>query len=1005
MFKRLTMFLAGLFLTVGMATAQTHISGTVVSGVDDEPVVGASIRVVGTNTGTVSDIDGHFDFTIPQGASNKIEVSYIGMVPQTLTAKQNMTIVLKSDQQDLEEVVVTGYGSAKKLGSVVGAVATVGGQKLEKVATPNFTDALAGQVAGLSVLTANGDPSTTASIRLRGVNSINSSNQPLYILDGAPITSTVFANLNPADIANITVLKDAASTAVYGSRAANGVIVITSRSGAYNEKAQLTVRAQYGISTPTDDGTTMMNSEQYIKFRDMIGQPVSDQIKNLVNTYHLNTDWRDEMIAGAAPTYDVNASLHGGGEKVNYYLSFNNHRQKGLIEKSGMRRTTINARLNARLNKYFKIGYSSNLGVNWYDRNREQSSSSGIYLANPLVFARMAMPYDVPYYYTIDDAGNLIKGEKAEKLPYSGLTMPWYTNKYRTRDQKNVTLNMTLNEVLTPIDGLTLTAQQALYGIDRTVSSVTLPHASKVTPMGSTISAQTGVDSESFERYYQYTLTHTAEYKHNFGKHYLGVLLGEETRINHDKGFGVSLFGQSDERQMRLQDGTTLGSSTSSSGIANGISDYRSRVVYNSVFGTLDYNYDEKYYGYFSLRSDGSSKFAPHHRWGQFWSIGAKWDVKKENFLKDVNWLNDLQLSVNYGTTGNDSGADAYDYFGLFGTGSLYNGQTSMGISQASNYELTWETVSKFNVGLGFRVFDRLSIDANYYRNKTSDMLMSIPYSYTTGFDSGAGNIGSMVNKGFEITANVDILKNKDFLWTFTANVGYNHNEITELFAGRDEYVISNTGIKLQVGHPYGELYYVKYAGVDSRTGEPMWYDKDGNLTKTYNEERDAVFLGKNRYAPWTGGFGTAFQWKGLSVSADFTWQSGKYMLVNDEYFTMNWQDQAVNFNQDVRMLDIWTTPGQQTIIPKYGSEIEFDDHLVQNASFLRMKNLTIQYALPKAWFRGTGVIDGIKVFGIARNLFTITPFKGYDPEPDVNLVQFNYPNTRQFIAGVELTF
>lgn len=514
--------------------------------------------------------------------------------------------------------------------------------------------------------------------------------------------------------------------------------------------------------------------------------------------------------------------------------------------------------------------------------------------------------------------------------------------------------------------------------------------------MGDVISASSGTVQENFDRYYSYTFTHTGEYRKNFGDHYLNVLVGEESRIEKANGFGAFSKGQNDARRLLLTAGTTMSPAEQS--------DDRYTIIANSVFGNVEYNYKEKYYVYGSLRTDGSSKFAPDHRWGTFWSLGAKWDAKKENFLKDVSWLDALSLSINYGTTGNDSGADAYDYFGLFGSGNNYNGQGSITISQPSNYELTWERVGKLNIGLNIGVFDRLNLDANFYRNKTTDMLMSIPYSMTTGFGAGVGNIGAMTNTGFELTANVDIIKNKDMRWTFTANVGYNKNEITELFNGRDEYALSNYGMKLKVGRPYGELYYVRYAGVDTRTGEPMWYDKDGNITKVYNEERDAVLLGKNRYAPWIGGFGTNFTWKGFSVIADFTWQSGKYMMVNDDMFIKNYKF-ATSFNQSVDMLNTWTHPGQVTDIPAAGYEAQFDDHMVSNASFLRMKTLTLQYELPQKWMQAIRYIKGVKVFGIARNLFTITNFKGYDPEPDINTVVFNYPNTRQFVIGAELTF
>lgn len=973
--------------------AQTRVTGTVTSSEDGEPIMGATVKVVGNNAvGTITDIDGNFSLEL-KNANAELEFSYIGMTTKKVKASAKMTVILDADSHMLENVIITGYGSAKKLGSVVGAVSTVSGEKMKTVATPNFTDALAGQVSGLSVLTSSGDPSAAATIRLRGVNSMNSSNAPLFILDGAPISDSFFQTLNPSDIANITVLKDAASTAIYGSRAANGVIVITSRNGKYNESAQVVVKAQYGISTPTPDGVTMMSSQQYVKFRDMIGQPVSDAIRKAAQ--HINTNWRDEMLSSSAPTSDINATMQGGGNSVNYYLSFNHHEQEGLIQSSGMQRNTLAARINARLNRFFKVGFNSNFGDQRYVVNREQNAT-GIYSANPLVFARQAMPFDAPYFYHYDENGNIVKDGKAYGLLYTNMPTPEFFDKYRKQDGEQVTLNIGINETFTPMEGLTFTAQQSLFGYDSTSETGNIPHEKMVTPMGQIIDPQDGSLGDAFSRYYAYTLTHTGEWKKNFGDHYVNLLVGEETRIQRSRSFSVLTTGQTDDRLMLLSSGTKADPAK--------MGDSRSEAVANSIFGNVEYNFKEKYYVYGSLRRDGSSKFAPDHRWGTFWSAGAKWNAKKESFLAPVKWLDNLTLSVNYGTTGNDAGASTYGYFGLYGQGGMYNGVKSIGIAQASNYKLTWETVSKFNVGLNMSLFRRLDLDFNFYRNKTSDMLMPIPYSYTTGLGSGNGNIGAMTNTGFEVSANVQLIATKDINWTFTANVGYNKNRITELFQGRDEYMLAQTGLNLKIGHAYGEFYSVRNAGVDPRTGEPQWLDKDGNITKIFNEERDAVFTGKNRYAPWIGGFGTNFTWKGLSVIADFAWAADKWMMQNDDYFIKN-ANNATTWNQRVEMLNIWTKPGQVTNIPAYGYEIQVDDQMIQNASFLRMKTLTVQYDLPKKWLAPTRYIKGVKVFGIARNLFTITSFDGYDPEPDINIVQFNYPNTRQFMFGAELTF
>lgn len=989
------MFFACLFLSIGMAMAQTHVSGIVTSSEDGEPVIGATVKVVGSQTaGTVTDIEGRFSLSVSKPGV-ELEFSSIGLVSKRVKASENMTVVLQVDSHTLEQVVITGYGSAKKLGSVVGSIASVDKKKLESIVTPNFTDALAGQVSGLSVLSGAGDPSQSATIRLRGINSIQSSSQPLFILDGAPIDAAFYATLNPADIESITVLKDAASTAIYGARAANGVIVLTSKQGKYSEQVGLSVRAQYGIAGPTSDGVEMMNSKQYVKFRDLIGQPVSDDIRNLVDKYNINTNWRDEMIDDAAPTLDVNATMQGGGQTVNYYVSFNHHKQDGLIEMSKMHRNTLNARINARLNRFFKIGFTTNLGVQRYSQNAEWGST-GIYSANPLVFARQAMPFDTPYQYTIDENGKMIKGDRAIGLKYTGIVMPWWYNSHRNYYRNKLTLNTSLTETFTPLEGLTFQALQSINGLESMNHGSYSPYDAFVDGMGNKIDALKGSVSASMSRYYQFTLSHTAEWRKQFGDHYVGILLGEETRIERSRGLSAYSEGQTDPRLLLLPNGTTVAPSD--------LGDSYVEEIANSLFANAEYNYKEKYYVTGSIRRDGSSKFAPGHRWGTFWSAGAKWDLKKENFLKDVEWLNDLSLSVNYGTTGNDSGTGSYGYFGSYGVGGLYNGESSLGIASISNPDLTWETTAKWNVGLNFSIFDRAHFQVDFYRNKSTDMLMSIPYSMTTGFSSGIGNVAAMTNTGIEANVDVDILKTKDFYWSFKANVGYNKNEITELFQGRDEYVIANTGLKMAVGHAYCEFYQVRFAGVDPMTGAPLYYDKDGNKTKKFNQDRDAVFTGKKRYAPWTGGFGTNFRYKNVSLIADFAWVAGKYMLINDDYFIANPQ-LATGWNQRVEMLNIWTTPGQITDIPGAKYDVQVTDHMLQNASFLRMKTLSIQYEFPKKWMQATRYIKGVKVFGIARNLFTITPFEGYDPEPDQNLVQFNYPNTRQFVIGAEISF
>ena len=916
------------------------------------------------------------------------------MKTEEIEIQPNMTIRMKANDELLDEVVIVGYGTAKKLGSVVGSLGTVNNETIEKTPTTNFTDALAGQVSGLSVLSNTGDPTATASIRLRGVSSINAGTTPLFILDGAPISSSVFNTLNPNDIENITVLKDAASTAIYGSRAANGVIVITSKKGKFDQKATVTLRGQYGFSNMVKDQQEMMNASQFLQFREMIGQPASQAAYDAVNLYGIDTDWRKEVFDNNAPMYSLDASIRGGGSNVSYYLSLNHHDQQGIIAQSGIRRETLRFNLDARVKSWLKVGLQSNLGFNQYETNNEVNAS-GIYGTNPAVFARQAFPYDSPYYYTVDENGNIQWGDRAEYLHFTQMPTVDYVNSTRRQTRRQVTANINLYEELTPIKGLTIRAQQAVDAFDYDLSYNAYPREDLVTPMGDVYNGSTGSAQEAFQRYYSFTYTNTAEYKFNIDDHNVTLLAGQESIITKSRNFGVYSTGHTDMRQLLLTQGTTVGIGNLSHSI--------SESVFNSYFFTGSYNYAEKYYVDLSFRRDGSSKFAPDSRWASFWSMGAMWNMKKENFLADVDWLNELELSASYGTTGNSSISD-YMFYGLIGSGSIYNGQGSLGISQPSNYDLTWETVASANVGVRFRLFDRVSVDVDAYHRKTTDLLMQIPYSYTTGYGSGYGNIGAMVNKGVDINLDVDILKLRDFEWKLRANMNYNKNEITELFNGRDEYALPDYGMMYKVGHSIGELYYVRRAGVDPRDGQQIWYDKDGNLTKVYNEERDAVLLGKDLYAPLTGGFGTSLSWKGVTVSADFTWAANKYMISNDNYFIEN-PNFGTQFNQTTHMLDMWTTPGQVTDVPHYTSPIQFDDHLVENASFMRLKNLTVQYALPKTVLKHLGDVQNINVFFTGRNLWTVTPFSGYDPEPDSNLVAFFYPNTRQIVFGAEITF
>ena len=1004
--KKLLFLLAVIVATTLSAVAQNRtVSGVVLDADTDEPLIGASVKPVGGGTGVATNVDGRFTITIPSSVA-ELEFSYVGMETKTVPVSDKMTVTLSTSSTMLDQVVVTGYGSGKKLGSVVGSVSVVGEKQLENITTPSFVDALQGQVAGLSIASSSGDPSSTENeIRIRGLNSLNSSNTPLFILDGAPVTQTVFSTLNPNDIESVTVLKDASAVALYGSRAANGVIVITSKRSKYGEQAKINIRAKYGWSQRAYDNIEMMNATQYVQYRDLIGNPVTDAARNAVEVLGINTDWEKQMYDNHAPTYSLEGSVSGGTEHTKYYVSFNHLDQDGIIDQSDMRRETLRFSIDTRANNWLYFGLQANLGYTKYQTNNESNNqyqgSSSFYITNPMAFALLALPFDSPNYYTVNEDGSINWLGKAGYLHYSGYPTPAHVNEYRAVNRNRVTLNAAMYEMIRPIKGLTIRAQQSVDAYDSRVSNRGLPETAVLTPMGDqypkTVAlgeTEYGYAQQSFGRYYQFTYTNTAEYKFSLNDvHNIGVLVGQESIIGRTHSFGVFTEGQADERQLLLSQGTAVS--------IGDLSESLSESVMNSWFANANYDFDNRYFLDVNYRRDGSSMFAPGHRWSNFFSVGAMWNAKEESFMQGLTWLDSAKLRVSYGTTGNSSFSN-YAYQSLLGSGSLYNGLTSIGISQSPNHNLSWETVRSFDVGVNAGLFNRLNIDVDFYVKSTHDMLVEIPYSYTTGESESWGNVASMRNVGVDIHFNLDLIKTSDWYWGLTANMNYNHNEITYLYDGADEMLMGNLNC-YKVGHEAYEYYMVRYAGVDPRDGKQMWYTKEGNLTKEIDLSRDRVWINKSPLSPIYGGFGTDLRWKGLSLRADFTWAADKWMRNSDLFFVTD-NSMATN-NQRTVMLNTWTTPGQITDIPRVGETIsQFDTRWLENASYLRLKNLTLAYNLPQNIVSKAG-LKGLQLHFTGRNLLTFTGFTGSDPEPETTSVFFFYPNTRQYEFGIDVTF
>ena len=994
--RKLMLLLACLFVGIGLVTAQTRtVTGVVISEEDGQPVIGASVRVENTQLGAITDVDGKFQIANVPSSAKTLVISYIGMEEQKVEIAPNLKVVLRPNTELLDEVVIVGYGTGKKLGSVVGAVSTVNNQKLESKPSMNFADALQGQVAGMQVFTSSGEPTSGSSMRIRGRSSLSAGTEPLYILDGAPVSSGVFTSLNPNDIESVTVLKDASSTSIYGARAANGVIYITTKRGKSGEKAVVNVRGMYGFAELPDFARNAMNAQEFMQFQMMCDPSLANNAEFIARKQQfekagLSMDWSDYVMRQNAATYNVDASISGSTGNTNYFVSAGHFDQDGTSYQSNMARENFRVNLNTKVNNWLKFGVNAAVSYSDYVTTMAISGSDGVYINSPLILARMGRPDDFPYEVTFNEDGSWTRGEDLLKMSTTGSTNPMKIFQNSSYKNEEVMGNLNTYFEITPVKGLTIKAAQAYEGFYYKYRGLSNPWENNT---------YNGSVSEQFQRGTRWTFTNTAEYKHTFADvHNMTILVGQESTSYNADNFSASGQGIEDNRLTQLSH-----TSTDSRSVSGGRSEY----VFNSYFGRAEYNYNEKYYIEGSYRRDGSSRFSKDHRWAGFFSVGAMWNLKNEVFLEGTTWLNDLRLKASYGTTGN-SEIGNYAALGLVAGGSSYNYKDNSGwvIGTVGNNDLTWEQLQNLSVGVSARVFDRVDLSVEFYNKKTTNMLMDIPLSYTTGHSSGMGNVGELTNKGMDIDLRVDLLNTNDWRWNIYANFSYNTTEIDKLFNGIDELAFPESGLKYQIGHNPYEYYAVKMAGVDPRDGLPMYYDLNGNITKNFSMEY-MQFVGKNMDANWSGGFGTTLSWKGLTLMADFSWVGERYIINNDRFFMEEPANMSV-VNMDKKMLTMWQKPGDITNVPRYDVNRQNflnTDYFLENAAFLRLKNLTISYDLPSSLLKKTKFFEGVRVFATGKNLITVTDFSGVDPEIDSNIAMGNYPNARQYSFGVEVKF
>lgn len=944
------------------------------------PIIGANVLEKGTTNGVITDVDGNYSIMVTKSPAS-LQFSYIGMktVEKEFTAATRFDLKMESSAEMVDEVVVVAYGVRKK-GTTTGSMSVVKDKIMEAVPTPSFDQALQGQASGLQVLSSSGEPGAVANFKIRGINSINAGTEPLFILDGVAVSSEDFSAINPSDIESVSVLKDASSTSIYGARAANGVIVITTKRGRVGDNGKIAVRAQYGVSSLAYGKWDVMNTTERLNYEEEIGlRKAGSYDRELLE--RTNIDWRDVVYNDAASFYSTEIQTSGATQGgFNYFISGNIFSQDGIAVGSSYDRYTFRANLEAKINNWFKVGSNATFA---YEKISE--AQEGEYTTStPISASRLMLPYWNPY----KEDGSWASAADGSWTGSNVNPMEWQTTNWNDTNKWKVIA--TAFAELRPLPGLTLRTLGGIDFLDMRSNNETSPDF--VGNQGE------GAIGRGFSRATNLTWTNTISYLFDIkDDHHFNVLLGQEAVNNQSDAFSVIGRGQTNSYLVNLSAATRADIPT----------DSRSGSTYLSFFGRAEYNYLGKYFVDLSARRDASSRFGTNSRWANFWSVGTMWNAKAESFLENVSWLDNAQLLASIGTSGNSSIPD-YDHLALVAGGPIYGleGQVLPGLAPYSkgNEDLTWEKTTILNITMKLGFLNRFNLTAEFYNKYTSDMLMAVPVSVVGGYSTRWSNMGAMVNRGVDLDLNVNVLKFKDFLWTVSANASYNKNEIKELYEGRDEYELSTTGLFLKKGHSFGEFYTNRFAGVNPANGDALWYDKNGNLTNECLDE-DKVLVGKSYIAPWQGGFGTSLSWKGLTVSTQFSWVADRWMMNNDRYFNES-NGTFVNYNQSKKMLyDRWKKPGDVATVPRYGIAAQLDSRFLEDASFLRWKNLMVSYTLPANLLAPLKVVENIRVYAQGQNLLTFTKFQGMDPESSMNIYAAQYPMSRQFSIGLEIGF
>ena len=1060
------MLLACLFMGASVVTAQTSkVTGLVISAEDNEPVIGATVAVKGVPTmGTVTDIDGKFVIENLPSTAKTLVVSYVGMMTQEVAIKQNVKIILESDVEHLDEVMVVAFGTAKK-SQFTGSAGTIKADKITERQVSNVSNALSGQIAGVQTTATNGEPGASATVRIRGIGSMSASNAPLYVVDGVPFEGNI-ATINPQDIESMTVLKDAASNALYGARGANGVILITTKKGQSGSKAKIDVDAKWGTNRraiPNYD--VMTDADMYYEtfyqginnalggnapsdkvgayVENFLGYPIynipeGEQLftaEGKINpnatlgnkyvgsdgkTYFLQPDnWYDELFMNDNQRQEYNVRISGASPQSTYFMSAGYLEDTGIIPNSGFQR--FSARMNAdyQVNNRVKVGSSFSYVNTLSLSPRDQSGSSS---GNLFYISNMIAPI-YPLYVRnedgsikIDDYGFTTYDFGAGEYP--GLGRPFMGN---SNPASMIALDKykTVSDVLSGRAFLNWEIAKGLkasanWGVDVNNSRNNNLYNTYYGQYSATGGIIYVTAARTFSTNQQYLLTYNRE----FGNHSFDALAGYENYQRTYQYLSASKENLYNPNVPEIDNAISQPSASSYTGVYNT----------QGILARLQYDYADKYFVSGSFRRDASSRFHPDHRWGDFYSFGAGWLINKESWF-DVEWVDELKLKASIGQVGNDNiGNYLYtDTYQITTSG----GNVGSYFYSKGTEDITWETNTSFNAGIEFGFFNnRISGGIEYFNRMTTDMLFPTPVAPSQGYSSIYKNVGDMNNYGVETDLHFVLVNNKNVQWDFNLNASYLKNTVVSLADNvKDSKAYDAEGNEYE-GFTSGSFFVAEgssmytwntydYAGIDPETGKSLWwknvFDDEGKITgreKTDDFSTASKYMtGKSTLAPLFGGFGTSISAYGFDFAINFTYQVGGKQL-DGSYMTFMYSPTSsqTGFNYHVDLLDAWTPENKNATVPRFQYGDSYSNatstRFLTSASYLNLQNVNFGYTLP-ARLTKKFLVSSLRLYVSAENLYYWSARKGFDPRQSFSssTTATTYSPMRTVSGGITVKF